>query len=137
MRKRTKTVIRICALIVALGIGSVCFWGSCHRGRMERVFDGSRVGNPEGYWLDFSYMDKSDSQSLYLESGDTLKVTYEVRDGRIDVAIGIPGEELIYRGDDIRTGGFELLIQETGEYAISVKADKASGALAFVRNEAS
>lgn len=133
MRKRTKTVIRICVLIVALGIGSVCFWGSCHRNRIDRVFDGSRVGNPDGYWLDFSYMDKSDSQTMYLASGDILKVAYEIKDGRIDVTIGISDQDPIYRGSDVQTGDFELPIQETGEYVISVHASKASGRLAFER----
>lgn len=133
MQKKTKTVIRICVLIVALGIGLVCFWGSCQGDRIDRVFDGSRVGNPDEYWLDFSYMDKSDGQTMYLESGDTLNVTYEVRDGRIDVTIGISGQDSIYRGNDIQTGDFELPIQETGEYVISVNASKASGRLEFER----
>ena len=135
MQKRTKTVIRVCILIVALGIGSVYFWGSCHRDRIDRVFDGSRVGNPDGYWLDFSYMDKSDSQTMYLESGDTLNVTYEVRNGRIDVTIGISDQDPIYRGSDVQTGAFALPIQETDEYVISVNASKASGRLEFERKE--
>ena len=135
MQKRTKTVIRICVLIVALGIGSVCFLVSCHRDRIDRVFDGSRVGNPNGYLLDFSYMDKSDSQTMYLESGDTLKVTYEVRDGRIDVTIGVSDQDPIYRGSDVQTGDFELPIQKTGEYVISVNASKASGRLEFERRD--
>lgn len=135
MQKRTKTVIRICVLVVVLGIGSACLFWLCRRDRIDRVFDGSRVGNTDGYWLDFSYMDKSDSQTIYLESGDTLKVTYEVRDGRIDVTIGISGQNLIYRGNDVQTGDFELPIQEAGEYVISVNASKASGRLAFELKE--
>ena len=136
MRKRTKTAIRICVLIVALGIGSVCFWGSWHRDRIDRVFDGSRVGNPNEYLLDFSYMDKSDCQTMYLESGDILKVTYEIKDGRIDVTIGISDQDPIYRGNDVQTGDFELPIQETGEYVISIRASKASGRLKFELNKA-
>lgn len=132
MQKRTKTVIQICVLIVALGIGSICFLGSCDR---DRVFDGSRVGNPDGYWLDFSYMDKSDSQTMYLESGDILKVTYEIEDGRIDVTIGISDQEPIYRGNNVQTGNFELHIREAGEYAISVNASEASGRLSFELRE--
>lgn len=69
MQKKTKTVIRICVLIVALGIGSVCFWGSWHRNRIDRVFDGSRVKNPNGYLLDFSYMD----EKLYRKLGQLTK----------------------------------------------------------------
>lgn len=136
MQKRTKTAIRLCVLIVALGIGSVCFWGSCHRDRIDRVFDGSRVKNPNGYLLDFSYMDENDSQTMYLESGDILKVTYEIKDGRIDVTIGISDQDPIYRGSDVQTGDFELTIQETGEYVISVHASKASGTLEIELNKA-
>lgn len=128
MRKRTKTAIRICILMVALGIGSACLFKPCPQ---DRVFDGSRVGNPDGYLLDFSYMDRSDSQSIYLESGDILKVAYEIKDGRIDVTIGISDRDPIYRGSDVQTGDFELPISEAGEYVISVNASKASGTLAF------
>ena len=133
MRKRATAVIRVCVLIAALGIGSiVCHFWSWHS---DRIFDGSRVANPDGYWLDFSYMDKSDSQTMYLEPGDTLNVTYEVRDGRIDVTIGISDHDPIYRGNDVQTGAFELPIQEEGEYVISVHASKASGRLEFERKE--
>lgn len=131
MWKRATAVTWVCVLIAALGIGSVVclFWPW----RSDRIFDGSRVGNPDGYWLDFSYMDKSDSQTMYLESGDTLNVIYEVRDGRIDVTIGISDQNPIYRGNDVQTGAFALPIQETGEYVISVNASKASGRLEFER----
>lgn len=135
MRKRTKGVIWICVLIFALGIGSECLFWSYRMGRIDRVFDGSRVGNSDGYCLDFSYMDKSDSQTMHLESGDTLKVTYKVRDGRVDVTIGISDRELIYRGNDVQTEAFELPIQEAGEYVISVNASKASGRLEFEKNQ--
>lgn len=130
MRKRTKTVIRICVLIVTLGIGSACLFGPW---RTDRTFDGSGVGNPDGYWLDFSYMDQSDSHTMSLKPGDILKVTYEIRDGRADVTIGVSGQDPIYRGNDVQTGTFELPIQEEGEYVISVNAGKASGRLEFER----
>lgn len=51
--KKTKTVIQFCVLIVALSIGSVSFLGSCHRDRIERGFDGFRVGNPNGFFWTF------------------------------------------------------------------------------------
>lgn len=135
MKKRTKTVIRICVLIVVLGICSVCLFWPWHRDMNDRVYNGSRVGNPDGYWLDFSYMDQSDNHTMSLKPGDILKVTYEVRDGRIDVTIGVPGQDPIYRGNDVQTGAFELPIQETGEYIISVNASKASGRLEFEQKE--
>lgn len=132
MQKRMKAVIRICVRIVALGIGSACLFWSCRR---DRIFDGSRIGNPDEYLLDFSYMDQSDSHTMHLESGDTLKVTYEIKGSRIDVTIGISGHNLIYRGNDIQTAAFELPVQEAGEYVISVNASKASGRLEFERKE--
>lgn len=132
MQKRMKAVIRICVLIVALGIGSACLFWPC---RQDRIFDGSRIGNPDEYLLDFSYMDQSDSHTMHLESGDTLKVTYEIKGSRIDVTIGISGHNLIYRGNDIQTAAFELPVQEAGEYVISVNASKASGRLEFGRKE--
>lgn len=133
MRKKAKIVIWVCILIV--GIGFACFLGPYRRSGIDRRFDGSRVGNPDGYWLDFSYMDQNDSQTLFLESGDTLKVRYEIKDGRIDVTIGVSGRDPVYRGNDIQTGAFELQIQEAGEYIVSVNASRASGRLAFERKE--
>lgn len=132
MQKRTKTVIRICVLVAVLGIGSVCLfwpWSS------DRVFNGSRVGNPDGFLLDFSYMDQSDSHTMSLKPGDILKVTYEIKDGRIDVTIGISGQDPIYHGNDVQTGAFELPIQEEGEYVISVNASRACGRLEFEQKE--
>lgn len=132
MQKRTKTVIRVCVLIVVLGIGSVClFWPW----RSDRIFNGSRVGNPDGFLLDFSYMDRSDSHTMSLKPGDILKVSYEIKDGRIDVAIGISGQDPIYHGNDVQTGAFELPIQEEGEYVISVNASRACGRLEFEQKE--
>lgn len=132
MQERTKTVLRVCVLIVVLGIGSVCLFGPW---RSDRVFDGSRVGNPDGFLLDFSYMDRSDSHTMSLKPGDILKVTYEIKDGRVDVTIGTSDQDPIYRGDDVQTGAFELPIQEEGEYVISVNASRACGRLAFERKE--
>lgn len=132
MRERTRTVIRVCVLIAALGIGSVCLFGPW---RSDRAFDGSRVGNPDGFLLDFSYMDRSDSHTLSLKPGDILKATYEVKDGRIDVTIRVSGHDPIYCGNDVQTGTFELPVQEEGEYVISVNASRASGRLAFERKE--
>lgn len=132
MQKRTKTVIRVCVLIVVLGIGSVCLFRPWSSGR---VFNGSRVGNPDGFLLDFSYMDQSDSHTMSLKPGDILKVTYEIKDGRIDVTIGISGQDPIYHGNDVQTGAFELPIQEEGEYVISVNASRACGRLEFEQKE--
>ena len=135
MKKRTKTVIRICVLVVALGIGLACLFLPWRRDRNDRVFNGSRVGNPDGFLLDFSYMDQSDSHTMSLKPGDILKVTYEIKDGRIDVTIGISGQDPIYHGNDVQTGAFELPIQEEGEYVISVNASRACGRLEFEQKE--
>ena len=81
-------------------------------------------------------MDENDSQTMYLESGDILKVAYEIKNGRIDVTIGISDRDPIYRGSDVQTGDFELPIQETDEYVISIRASKASGRLGFELNKA-
>lgn len=77
--------ILVVLVLAAVGISMAYFLASYHRDRVDRVFDSSRVGNPDRYWLDFSYMDKSDSQTMYLESGDTLSVSYEMKDGRVNV----------------------------------------------------
>lgn len=131
MRKRTRTVLRICVLMTALAIGSACLF--CRRDGIDRVFDGSRVANPDGFRLDFSYMNRSDSQTLELAPGDTLEVAYEIREGRVDVTIGLSGQAPIYRGNDVQTGAFELPVEEAGAYVISVNAGKASGRLEFER----
>lgn len=133
MRMRAKTILRIGGLLAALGIGFGCFFWLCHRNGIDRVFDGSKIKNPDRYLLDFSYMDQSDSHTMDLARGDTVQVAYEVRDGRVDVTVGISGHDPIYRGDDVQAGEFELRIEETGRYVISVHAGKASGWLEFER----
>lgn len=52
------------------------------------------------------------------------------------MTIGISDQDPIYRGNDVQTGDFELPIQETDEYVISIRASKASGRLGFELNKA-
>lgn len=126
MKKRIYIIIGISILAVA-SVTDLIYGAN----RGEDVFNGSKLCNRNEFLLVFSYMNRNDEHTIHMRSGDTLKVTYEIKNGRTDVVIGIIGHDPIYRGNDIQTGSFELPIRETGDYIISVTADKASGKTDF------
>lgn len=133
MTYKNKTIIRVLLLIVILVIGfRVTSW--C-MDKCDSTFEGSSIKNPNSYLLDFSCMDKSDSHSITLYSGDSLRVNYTITDGRIDVTVGMEGQEPIYRGNDVSTGAFALEIQDSGEYKIKISSDQAKGRLELSREE--
>ena len=128
--KKIVLIAAVMAVVLVLGIvaGITVF----HR---EAAFDGSRVANPDAFLLKFTEMNKSDSHTVRLKSGDTLRVSYAIDKGRIDVEIGMDGQPPIYRGNGIRTGAFELPVKEAGGYTIRVEARHAAGTLAFETGE--
>lgn len=98
-----------------------------YRGR--GVFSGDLVKDPDRYTLRFDEMNREDSHSLTLNGGDTLSVDFSIERGHADLVIGEPGEEPVYRGNDIKDGLFDLTIPRTGTYQITVSGKHAKGSI--------
>ena len=63
-------ILVICVLVLLTGCAS------------ETTFDGSRVKNADSYQLDIKTMNCTDTHTIELKQGDTLKIQFEVAKGR-------------------------------------------------------
>ncbi len=118
--------------VIMLLAASVAVWQLIRAN--QAYFSGDRIKNPDAYLLTFAYMNADDAHTMKLEAGDRLSVAYEISKGEIDVVIGIEGEDPIYRGNRIATGDFYIEAPRTGNYTISIHAEKAQGTMNFTVN---
>ena len=106
--------------------------------QLETRFDGEQISNPGCFALRFDRMNGTDSETMALAEGDALHVSWQIESGRVDIAIGIEGEEAIYRADDRPAGDkadFYVEIPQTGSYTITVSAREAKGQIEFMKME--
>ncbi|MBQ4437174.1 MAG: hypothetical protein II879_13925 [Clostridia bacterium] len=115
----------ICLLAVLLFLLTGCGAGS--------VFDGSRIANASEFQMEYSVLDREETTKLELRTGDQLQVTLSHTTGTVDVTVGLKGKEPIYRGNGQQNAEFMLVIDETGNYQISVSGHQAKGSISFTR----
>lgn len=84
-------------------------------------FDGSRTGNDSQFVMKYKIFNTTDEQSLFLESGDTIRTEVIVDSGKLSIKIQKDSDTPIYERDDIVTSeNFDVEIQESGTYKITV-----------------
>ena len=110
-------VITVCALLLSL-VG--CASGS--------AFDGSSAKNADSYHLDVKTMNGTDTHTLELKQGDTLKIQFEVAKGSLEMTITAPDGTAIYQGDGTATE-FTVEAPMDGVYPIVVVGQKAEGSI--------
>ena len=102
----------------------------CHT---DSVFDGSRVSKASEFQIDYSVLDREETEDLVLYARDQLHITLSHTKGYVDVTVGMEGKEPIYRGNGQQNADFVLEIAETGNYHISVSRHQARGNISFTR----
>ena len=131
MKKKIVLLFTVIALIAAAGI--LIFMR-----QSDTRFDGDRISDPGRFALRFERMNKTDSETMALAEGDALHVSWRIESGRADIAIGMEGEEAVYRANG-RTAGdeadFDVEIPQTGTYTITVTAREAKGRIEFTKTE--
>ena len=80
-------ILVICVLVTLTGCASAT------------TFDGSRVKNADSYQLDIKTMNCTDTHTLELEQGDTLKIEFEAENGNLSMNITAPDGTALYQGD--------------------------------------
>ena len=110
-------VITVCALLLSM-VG--CASGS--------AFDGSSAKNADSYHLDVKTMNGTDTHTLELKQGDTLKIQFEVAKGSLEMKITAPDGTAIYQGDGTATE-FTVEAPMDGVYPIVVVGQKAEGSI--------
>ena len=99
-------VITVCALLLSLaGCAS------------SSAFDGSSAKNADSYHLDVKIMNGTDTHTLELKQGDTLKILFETVKGSLEMKITSPDGTSLYQGDGTVTE-FTVEAPVDGPYAI-------------------
>ena len=95
-------------------------------------FDGSRTGNNNEFVMDYKVFNKTDSQDLIVEKGDTIHAEIIVEGGSLSIKIQKDEETPVYKGEEISfSDEFDVDIEESGTYTISVTGEKAKGSVSF------
>lgn len=81
MRKKLVLLFALIALIVVAGILIFTQWPGAS-------FDGERISDPDCFTLRFDRMNGSDSETMVLQEGKALHVSWQIESGSVDVAIG-------------------------------------------------
>ena len=110
-------VITVCALLLSLaGCAS------------NSAFDGSSAKNADSYHLDVKTMNGTDTHTLELKQGDTLKIRFETMKGSLDMKITEPDGTALYQGDGT-VEEFTVEAPMDGTYSIVVVGQKAKGSI--------
>lgn len=104
--------------------------GGCHAGS---AFDGNVISNDQGFWMEYTILDRQQSGTLPLEAGDTLRVSIAQETGAVDVTIGLDGQKPVYEGKGLTNFDFTLYFSESGTYRICVTGHGARGSVTFLR----
>ena len=110
-------VITVCALLLSLA--------GC---TSSSAFDGSSAKNADSYHLDVKTMNGTDTHTLELKQGDTLKILFETVKGSLEMKITSPDGTSLYQGDGTVTE-FTVEAPVDGPYAIVVVGQKAKGSI--------
>ena len=95
-------------------------------------FDGSRTGNDNGFSMEYKVLNKTDSQDLKLQDGDKINAKIIIDGGTLAIKIQKDDEEPIYESDGISASNeFEVEVEESGIYTITVTGKKAKGSVNF------
>lgn len=96
-------------------------------------FDGSRTGNHNEFMMDYKVFNKTDSQDLIVEKGDTIHAEIIVEGGSLSFRIQREDEVPVYEGEDVSfSDEFDIDIEESGTYTVSVTGEKAKGSVSFI-----
>lgn len=96
-------------------------------------FDGSRTGNNNEFMMDYKVFNKTDSQDLIVEKGDTIHAEIIVEGGSLSFGIQREDEVPVYEGEDVSfSDEFDIDIEESGTYTVSVTGEKAKGSVSFM-----
>ena len=109
-------ILVVCALLTLAGCAS------------NSTFDGSSVKNEDSYQLDIKHMNGTDTHTLELKQGDTLKIQLETVKGNLSMKITAPDGTAIYQGNGT-VKEFTVEAPVDGAYPIVVVGQKAKGSI--------
>jgi len=96
-------------------------------------FDGSRTGNDSEFIMDYKVFNTTDTQELSAEAGDIIRAKIVVEKGSLSIKIQKDNEEEpLYESNGVfMSNEFEVEIEESGTYTVTVIGAKAKGSVSF------
>ena len=121
MTKSKKTILIVLSLLLLAGGAAFLFRYN------QEGFTGSRVKNPDAYFLDIEKMNGTDLHTLELWKDDVLQIQFETEKGSLYMEIKAPDGTYIYSGNGKEAKDFTVTIPESGIYTVIVEARHAKG----------
>lgn len=86
-----------------------------------------------GCGMEYSVLNTTDGQELSAEAGDTIHTKIVVESGNLSIKIQKEDEEPIYESSGIEISNeFDVEIDESGIYSVTVTGEKTKGSVSFV-----
>lgn len=83
--------------------------------------------------MNYKVFNKTDSQDLIVEKGDTIHAEIIVEDGSLSFRIQREDEVPVYESEDVSfSDEFDIDIEESGTYTVLVTGEKAKGSVSFI-----
>lgn len=99
------------------------------------IFNGNKIGDEDHFDLDFKRLNTTYTHDMVLNEGDSIEVAVTKELGEISLLIQSDSGDVAYRGDDVDSGVFEVVVTKPGTYTLSVTGQKAGGQVVFTRKE--
>lgn len=96
-------------------------------------FNGSRTGNKNQLIMDYKVLNTTDLQELELEKGDIVNFEVVSTEGSVDILLQKGNEEPIYKNTKIPTSAFQVEIEDSGMYTVSITGKKAKGSVSVTK----
>lgn len=123
-------------MLVLSAVAEIMVFCACSGQKMRCVTGINDLGHY--YILEFDKMNQEDSCVIPASRDDAFAVSLKINEGDVDFIIGMDGKKPIYKGNDIDTGSFKVIVPEDGDYRITVNAKHASGSVeVYARREKS
>lgn len=95
----------------------------------QSVFTGSRIKNPDEYYLDIQKMNGTDQHTMNLQKKDTLQIEFETVKGSLYMEIKASNGTKIYSGNGKEITNFTVNIPQSDVYTITIEATHAKGTI--------
>ncbi len=96
-------------------------------------FNGSRTGNDNQLIMEYTAFNTTDSQDLVVEAGDTIHTEIVIEDGQLSYKIQKNDDEPIAESKGVFfSADFDVEIEESGTYTVTVTGEKAKGSVKFL-----
>ena len=96
-------------------------------------FDGSRTGNDTQLIMEYTAFNTTDSQDLVVEAGDIIHTEIVIEDGQLSYKIQKNDDEPIAESEGIFFSvDYDVEVEESGTYTVTVTGENAKGSLKFV-----